>query len=180
MVTIMRQISIGAGWLVLMALSVAFGVVVASQPDRRPIQADLDEPTPPFQLRPFSGPPLSLESLRGRPVMLAFWASWSGLCSAQAELTERVWADYRGRGLAIIAVATHDYDHNARVFARVNKLTFAIGLDPDQTIARRFGLIDIPQYAFIDGRGHTIRRHIGALTEAELRANLDELLRRAG
>ena len=57
---------------------------------------------------------LSLESLRGRPVIVNFWASWCEPCEDEAPLLERAWREHRDEGLVVVGVDFNDFRADAR------------------------------------------------------------------
>ena len=72
---------------------------------------------PAFTLRRLDGDgSVSLASLRGRPVVLNFWASWCIPCKAEATALERAWSRYRGDGVVFLGVDFHDVTGDARRF----------------------------------------------------------------
>ena len=65
----------------------------------------LDRPAADFTLTTFAGAPLSLESLRGKVVMLNFWASWCRpACYEEAPALERTWREYKDKGVMVVGV----------------------------------------------------------------------------
>src|SRR5574337_31820 len=72
---------------------------------------------PPFALSMFDGSSNSLEQLRGKPVILNFWASWCyPACYEEAPHLEAAWQTYRDRGVMFIGVDSQDRDADAKVF----------------------------------------------------------------
>lgn len=167
----------GLLWLASVGLLLAF-LFVAAGASTVAGPAMVDRPAPPLTLTPFTGRRITLEDLRGQIVVVNFWASWCEACRQEAPLLERTSQEYRGRGVRFIGVAVHDTEHNTRTFARRQNLTYPNGLDQADMIARAFGLFDVPETYFIDRHGRIVRRHVGPLTEAQLRTHLDALLDR--
>lgn len=130
---------------------------------------------PDFTLRTFDGATLRLADLRGQPVLVNFWASWCPPCRDEAPLLERTWRAYRGQGVAFVGVDIWDAEPDARRFLQEFGVTYPNGPDPG-TVALDYGLTGIPETFFIDRQGQVMRKWIGPLGEAPLRAFLDELV----
>lgn len=113
-------------------------------------------PVPIVTLSGLDGPPMSLASLRGRPVIVNFWASWCLPCRDEAPLLEATWREFRAQGLLVIGVDTQDLERPARAFLREFHVTYPTLRDPDGAVGRRFGTTGVPETFFIgrDGRIH--------------------------
>lgn len=148
------------------------------------------QPAPPLDASEFIGPkPASLAALRGRPVLLFFWAEWCGDCKAQSASLTRVWQKYRSRGLEVIT-ATRLYggtpdkpltpeDERAQV-ERVWNETYPglaglpIVISTDTMI--RYGASATPTFALIDRKGLVRLYAPTRLSETELSRRIEEVL----
>lgn len=93
-------------------------------------------PAPTFSLRRLSGGgDLSLASFRGKTVVLNFFASWCGPCKREAPALEKVWREYRARGVVVLGVDSGDVAGDARRFLAVHGITYPIASDPNATLA---------------------------------------------
>lgn len=113
-------------------------------------------PVPAVTLAALDGPPMSLASLRGRPVIVNFWASWCLPCRDEAPFLEATWREFRATGLLVVGVDTQDLEAPARALLREFRITYPTLRDPDGAVARRFGTTGVPETFFIgrDGRIH--------------------------
>ncbi len=117
-------------------------------------------PAPNFTLRRIDGSgTLDLASLRGKPVVLNFWASWCVPCKGEAKLLEQAWNRYRGR-VVFVGVDYHDVASDARTFLSRHGITYTTVQDGSGMIGDRYGLTGVPETYFIDARGRLVGSHI--------------------
>src|SRR2546421_1080162 len=91
-------------------------------------------PAPAFTLPRLSGGgKVSLASLRGKGIVINFWASWCAPCKAEAPLLERAWRQYRSRGLVVVGIDSNDVSSDARAFVSKHGLTYTLLHDPGAT-----------------------------------------------
>jgi len=103
---------------------------------------------------------LDLASLRGKPVVLNFWASWCVPCKGEAKLLESAWQQYRSRGVVFVGVDYHDVASDARTFLEHHGVTYPTVQDGSGKIADRYGVSAVPETYFIDRRGRLVGDHI--------------------
>ena len=134
-------------------------------------------PASAFTLTTFDGAPVMLAALRGKVVVLNFWASWCNpACYDEAPVLERAWRTYRERGVVVVGVDMQDTAEAARAFIERFGLTFANAPDPQGKVAVEYGVYGVPETFFVARDGTIRAKHVGALTEAVIRAKLDQLL----
>jgi cytochrome c biogenesis protein CcmG/thiol:disulfide interchange protein DsbE len=124
-----------------------------------------------------SGPAVSLESLRGKVVVLNFWASWCLECRyehAELSLAANL---YRGRGVEFYGVLYNDQPENGRRWiAELGGQSYPTLLDPGARTAVDYGLYGVPETFIIDQQGRVVRKKIGPTTVSELATLIDPLL----
>lgn len=147
--------------------------------DPRAIPSPLiGRPAPPFALQLFDGGQLTLDGMRGRVVVLNFWASWCyPACYEEAPVLEGGWKAYREKGLMVVGVDIQDTREAALKFIRQFSLTFPNGPDPAGKIAVDYGVYGVPETFFIDTKGMIRKKHVGAVTEEIFRGEVEKLLR---
>ena len=133
-------------------------------------------PAPTFSLTLLDGKPFDLSAVRGKPVLINFWASWCIPCEEEAAVLERGSRAYKDR-VVFIGVNVQDTDPLARDFLRRFGVTYPNGQDTTGAIAVDYGMSGVPETYFVDRNGQLIRKWQGALDEARLRTYLDDLLR---
>lgn len=124
-----------------------------------------------------SGRPVSLESFKGRVVMIDFWATWCGPCIAALPAMKSLWQDYRDRNFALISVSL-DYNLDTwRRFVQENRLDWVHTSDGryfNNAVAALYGVDAIPAVYLIDRSGRI--RAIRAFVDASVRRQIDTLL----
>ncbi|MDA8367991.1 MAG: TlpA disulfide reductase family protein [Actinomycetota bacterium] len=119
---------------------------------------------------------LSLAQLRGRPVLVNFWASWCVPCRKEMPVLE---AAYRrvGSRVAFLGVDTNDTRAAALSFLRQTGVTYPSVYDPHGTAATAYGLFGLPTTVFVSPKGRILERNVGALSSDSLSQGIALLLR---
>lgn len=118
---------------------------------------------------------LSLESLRGRPVVLNFWASWCNPCKDEAPLLEEASKRWAGK-VAFVGVDVKDFRGDARKFIKRYGVTYPNVYDGKGSTIGRYGVTGYPETYFIDAEGKVRFRIAGPVEDAE---DVDDGIRRA-
>jgi peroxiredoxin len=118
------------------------------------------ELAPNFQLRDMDGRIVSLSDLRGKVVLLNFWATWCGPCRVEMPAMERLYRAYDRKDFEILAVSTDAQGVAVtRPFQQENKLTFPILHDADFRVGLSYGARTLPMTFMVDRQG-VVRHHI--------------------
>jgi len=131
---------------------------------------------PDFVLTDLQGRPVKLSDLRGKAVVLNFWATWCAPCKAEIPLFVELQRRYGAQGLQIVGVNMDDGDQNdVQKFATENRINYPILFGQDK-VAQQYGGIDfLPTTFYIDRNGVVMERVFG---QAE-RAEIEQTVRRA-
>ncbi len=132
---------------------------------------------PDFTFTLLDGREVTFSSLRGKPVVLNFWASWCPPCREEAPTLEKVWKAYQEKGVKFLGVDIQDTKEGAQGFIQRFGITYPNGQDTTTRIATSYGITGIPETFFIARDGRIARHWIGPIEEARLRAFVEELLR---
>lgn len=153
--------------LLLAALIVAF--VVAEAVGGGSKQTRRQAPALPTAV--LNGPAVTLAQLRGKPVIVHFWASWCGPCTKEAPELARLAGELRGRA-ALVGVDWSDSTGNARAFIRKHHWDFPILADHAGAVGNRYDLQGLPSTFVLDRQGRIVKRLIGPQTAAGLLADV--------
>jgi peroxiredoxin len=137
-----------------------FAALWLSEPPPDPIRPGL--PAPAFSLPRLDGQgELSLADLRGRVVLLNFWATWCKPCEDEMPAMQRLWQRLAGPGFELVAVSVDDGSADVEAFRARLGLGFPILLDPARDVAHAYQSFRYPESYLIDRDGRILARYIG-------------------
>jgi cytochrome c biogenesis protein CcmG/thiol:disulfide interchange protein DsbE len=122
-----------------------------------------------FELTTLQGEPLRLESFRGRPLVMNFFASWCDPCREEMPLLNALASE---PGVRVLGVAVQDGRGAITQYAREARLTFPIALDLNSTVQRAYWVYGPPVTFFIDAGGTIRDKVVGPLSPDRLREAL--------
>jgi peroxiredoxin len=128
-----------------------------------------------FSLTSMDGKTYSLEALRGKIVLLNFWATWCPPCRKEMPDMEALYRRFRQKGLVVLAVSDEDRETVAGFLAKQN-YTFPVLLDPGRKTTDAFSVEGIPKSFIFDAQGQLVAEAMDMRTERQF---LD-LLKEAG
>lgn len=131
---------------------------------------------PPFTFTTFEGETIRLADLRGKGVVLNFWASWCDPCRAEAELLETTWQQEKEKGIVFIGLDYLDQEPAAKAYLAEYQVSYPSGPDLQSDAARRYGIKGVPETFFIDPEGKIAHMVIGPIVnEAQFAQALDKI-----
>jgi thiol-disulfide isomerase/thioredoxin len=125
-------------------------------------------------LQPASGFPASLAGLRGRVVLVDFWATWCGPCRDLAPVLSRWQAHYGAEGLSVVGITTDPLDAAAS-FKEHLDLRYPMASDPQGTTTQSYGVSALPTLYVVDKRG--VVRDVAVGDDPEQEARMEGLIR---
>ncbi len=140
------------------------------------------KPAPDFTLELLDGSTLTLSEVRGKVAVVNFWATWCPPCADELPDFQTVWEEYQDKGVVFIGIAVQDVSEKPAVEEMVSSLglTYPLGLDMRGEIFPVYGVTGVPETLVVDGEGVVAFRHIGQVSAAMLREELDSLLGEGG
>jgi thiol-disulfide isomerase/thioredoxin len=153
------------GFVITVAvLLLAFLLAVIVGGNASPAKA---RPAPALPTRVLVGPRVDIASLRGRPAIIHFWASWCGPCVKEAPQLARLAGELHGRA-TLVGVDWSDSPGSAASFVRQHHWTFPVLMDSSGEVGNAYGLTGLPITFLLDRQGRIIRRLVGPQTAAGL------------
>lgn len=139
----------------------------------------LDRPSaPPATFTTLDGTRIDIDDLRGKVVLVNFWATSCPGCIKEMPGMVETYKQYKDRGLEIVAVAMrYDPPNYVVNFVQTRKLPFPVALDVDGAHARAFGNVQLTPTSFVIGKdGRILEQKLGELDFVRLKALLDKEL----
>lgn len=162
------------------ALSAALATLVILGAAATVAAVDVGARAPELNARTLEGRRLRMADLRGKVVIVDFWASWCEPCREEMPVLERLYQRYEDRGLVVVGVSVDRALRNARGFLRRTRVSFPIIHDAGHRIADRYSPPTMPSSYIVDRRGVIRHVHEGFRSgdaqrmEREVRALLSE------
>jgi peroxiredoxin len=128
---------------------------------------------PEFTLRDLKGFEWSFKDLRGKVVLVNFWATWCPPCRKEMPDMQRLYQRFGPRGLVILAISD-ETSEKVKPFIVAQKYTFPILLDPERRVNELFGVSGIPKSFLYDRTGKLVTQAIDRRTEGQFLAMLKQ------
>jgi thiol-disulfide isomerase/thioredoxin len=172
-------------WAPLVASALGVARPVLSQPPKavsvKPdaeIGARLGQPAPDFKLKTLGGTEVSISELKGRPVVINFWASWCPPCRQEMPLLTAAYLAHRDTGLEVVAINLTDQEaaKDIRKFVTEFQMPFPVALDAKGKTWKRYGLLALPTTVFVGSDGTVRLVNSGPINGATLDRDLAQIL----
>lgn len=129
-----------------------------------------------FTVKEISGSPVSLSSLRGKTVLVNFWATWCTPCKEEMPLLQSYYDAHKEDGFILVGVNVSDDVEDAEAFIRQYGYTFPVWSDPAGNVLIDLNMNGLPTSLVVDAKGNVIKRWIGPLTQEDLDGVITPLL----
>jgi cytochrome c biogenesis protein CcmG/thiol:disulfide interchange protein DsbE len=171
---------VGAGLALIVLLFVLFVPLGGSDPEADSVTVGghplAGKAAPEIALETLDGDPVTLSELRGRPVLINFWATWCPPCREEFPLMVAAYEEHADDGLEILGVMHQDSVDGARAFAEDMGAEWPILIDPDDVAWEAYTGVGLPTSFFIDAEGVVQAFSLGGFTEDGLAAQLETIL----
>ncbi len=148
-------------WILAAAILLAAGPMRAQQADENAI-VKVGDPVPAFTVQMVDGTTVDIADLRGKVVVVNFWATWCPYCVAELKVVQEKMLDrIADADLVFLAIAREEGLDKVLPFRKQGGYTFPMGIDPDRSIFDRFAKNSIPRNYVIDRQGTIVAAEVG-------------------
>lgn len=176
-----KKSGLSLGWLAafgavaLLLVLVGMGLVRARE---REAPKKIGAPVPDFTLKSFEGETYTLSELRGKVVLINFWASWCKPCEQEATDLEMAWRYYQPRGdVVFLGVDWTDTEPKAKAYLEKFEISYPNGPDLGTRISQAYRTTGVPETFIVDQNGNLAYFKLSPfLSLDEIKAVIDPLL----
>jgi thiol-disulfide isomerase/thioredoxin len=147
----------------------------------------LNKPAPAFTLEDVNGKKVSLQSYKGKAVLINFWATWCGPCKIETPWLVELRNQYAGKGFEILGVSADDLDlddkkklaeekHDIAKFAQDEHMEYPVLINGSSLDKPYGGLDALPESYFVDRNGNVVAAEMGLTSKADLENNIRKAL----
>jgi len=148
-----------------------------SAPLGAPPTLENGSPAPDFSVKLLDGKDVTLESFKGKPLVMTYMASWCPCSHDSAPVFINAYGDYHPKGVEFIMLGIQDSESKFDKFVKKEGFPYPAGYDEGDRIARRYGVSAPPTTFFIDSSGKVISSFYGKIVEKEkLAAWIDQIM----
>jgi len=140
----------------------------------KPAGPVVGQEAPNFIYQRLGGSQQELRQLRGKVVMVRFWADWCSYCVREMPVIEEYFRSAGKKGFVPLGINVKQSRAQVEAFAREMKLSFPIGFDEDGTIAKGYDVKGIPSHFLIDREGILRKVYFGPIVDGNLLARFLE------
>ncbi len=132
---------------------------------------------PDFKLDSLDGQSISLSNLRGKPVLINFWATWCSPCRDEMPYIQAVYDEWSDKGLVVLAINVGESPSQVEKFMESQHLSLLVLLDTKRAAAQEYNIRGIPTTFFIDKDGIIQDKIIGAFrNKAQIETRLSKIM----
>ncbi|HSZ16768.1 MAG TPA: TlpA disulfide reductase family protein [Terracidiphilus sp.] len=173
-----------------LALAAKADLVPASSPDAMLTSSPLiGKPAPNFTLQDLSGKKISLDSYKGKAVMINFWATWCGPCKIETPWLVELRDEYASKGFEILGISAEDDDladndikgwakDKAAIasFVKQEHMSYPVLINGDSISNTYGGLEAMPTSFFVDRTGKVVAVQLGITSKDDMAAKIQKAL----
>jgi peroxiredoxin len=134
-----------------------------------PAPVEVGRPAPAYRAVSVGGDSVSLEGLRGKPVLLNVWATWCHPCRDEIPELQQLHERYKARGLELVGVSVDAAGDDAAIrdFMRRFQMTYPVWRDPGENVSTKFLVVGVPATFLIDRDGVLRWKKTGPITKGD-------------
>ncbi len=135
---------------------------------------------PDFTLNDLSSKKVTLSQFKGKVVILNFWSIWCGPCLAEMPSLNKLYLEFKDKGLIVLAVAEDPAEKPVRSYIQEKSLAFPVLMDKDKKVYFKYSLFGIPVTFLIDKKGVIVEKFIGERdwSSAQMKEKISNLLKK--
>ena len=175
----MRLIVAVAGFVFITAM----GTNCPAADDKKPVSpTEIDRldnsSAPEFSLKDLNGKPVTLSSLKGKVVLLNFWATWCPSCTSEMPSLNRLHNDMKNRGFEAVAISTDRSANEVREYIAKKSFNFQILMDEGRAVTRKYKVFSLPTTFLINKNGIIVQKFFGEYdwADPDIRKKIEKLL----
>lgn len=163
---------------IILTILLASGLLIAGcGSDSSSPAAVVGNPAPDFQLPDLDGQTISPNDLKGKPILLNFWASWCGPCRSEMPYLQEIYEERSGEGFMLLAINTGESSPQVQEFLQAYNLSLPVLLDTQNSVAEQYGIQYLPTTFFIDGEGIIQEKIVGAFAnKTQIETELSKII----
>lgn len=146
------------------------------EPGARDMLPNEGDQVKPFKARTLSGGQFDTASLKDKPFVINFFASWCGPCRHEAPGLEKLYVIFKDKGVEFVGVAVQDSDDGVRKFMDSYGISYPIVIDDSGDISHRYAIYALPKTFVVGKDGKITYIRSGAVSEKELAAEIQRVL----
>lgn len=169
--------AIAAGGIACLASCSGSSTAQQTTQTQLPPEAGNRKPAPDFALQDENGATLRLSDLRGKVVLLNFWATWCGPCQMEIPWFIQFQQTYRSKGLEVVGVSMDEDGWKVvKPYVQEHKMNYRVVLG-NESVGQLYGGVDsLPTTFLIDGNGKVAFVHVGLAPRGEYQDEIQKLL----
>lgn len=135
---------------------------------------------PDFTLNAICGKRVTLSQFRGKVVILNFWSIWCGPCLVEMPSLNKLYLEFKNKGLVVIAVAEDPAEKPVRSYIQEKSLAFPVLMDKERKVYFKYSLFGIPVTFLIDKKGVIVEKFIGERdwSSPQIKEKISKLLKK--
>jgi thiol-disulfide isomerase/thioredoxin len=171
--------AIRSSFLIVLAFVAGFSPSVIGAPADVWVPKEQRTPAPKLILSDIPGARRQVSQLKGKVVVVNFWATWCAPCKGEMPEFVKIYGAYRDRGVEFVGAANEPRSEKAKVreFMKAMEITFPVWLEASEEHMKALGVgPGLPATVIIDAQGRVAARIAGVTDAAQLRELLDRVL----